>query len=185
MSRARLSIATLLVAVGLIAVGFAALRVSSRLWANACFSAALLLLVVSVAEVIYRQGPPRAFWGGFALFGWTYFLAAFGPTWLAPWRDMLITAPALSILEEQLLETPAPTKPAVRGAIPPSTRVSSTGYSELSPWTYWTAPDRANPFSSDSFSRIGHSLCCIGIAMAGGVFCLYLRELRDSSSPPP
>jgi hypothetical protein len=141
------------------------------------------LLVVSVAEVIYRPGRPRAFWGGFALFGWTYFLAAFGPTWLAPWRDMMITAPALAILEDQLLERAHPPMPTGRGAMPPSTRVSNTGYSELSPWTYWTAPDRSNPFSSDSFNRIGHSLFCIGIAMAGGVFCHYLRDFRDSSSP--
>ena len=97
----------------------------------------------------------------------------------------MITAPALAILEEQLLETPTPTKPTGRGAMPPSTRVSSAGYSELSPWTYWTATDRSNPFSSDSFNRIGHSLFCIGIAMAGGAFCHYLRDLRDSSSPSP
>ena len=56
MIRVRGSIASLLVGVGLLAVGFAALRVSSRLWASTLFSVALLSLVVAVAASIYRRG---------------------------------------------------------------------------------------------------------------------------------
>ena len=185
MSRTRVPLSALLVVVGLMAVGFAALRVSSRLWASACFSVALLMLVVAVAELIYRRGRVRAFWGGFALFGWTYLLIAFGPGPLTAWRDLLVSAPALAILEEKLLEPAVPSRPVGRGVVPASTRISSTGYSELSPWSYWTATDRSNPFSSDSFNRIGHSLFCLAIATAGGAFCQHLRDNQDPSSPSP
>ena len=95
MRRARVSIAMLLVYVALIAVGLAALRVSSRLWANVGFSLAVTLLVAAVAGLIYRRGPRRAFWVGFALFGWPYLLMAFGPSPFNAWRDLLVTTPAL------------------------------------------------------------------------------------------
>jgi hypothetical protein len=185
MIRARASIATLLLIVGLMAVGFAALRVSSRLWASACFSVVLLALIVSVAELIYRRGSRRAGWAGFALFGWSYFLIAFGPAPINAWRDLLVSAPALGILEEQLLEQPNPTRAVGPGRAGASTRVSTSGYTELSPWSYWTDTDRSNPFASDSFNRIGHSLFCLGFAIGGAAFCRRLHDSRDESSPSP
>ena len=72
---------------GFLAVGFAALRVSSRLWASTLFSVALLSLVVAVAALIYRRGPERDFWVGYVLFGGTYWLLSFGPAPLNAWRD--------------------------------------------------------------------------------------------------
>ena len=186
MIRSRVSIATLLVVVGLMAVGFAALRVSSRLWANASFSVVLLSLVVAIAALIYRQGPRRAFWAGFALFGWTYLILVFGPAPLNGWKDWLVTVPVLAMLEERLLIEAAPNAtgrpPASSRVIP---RAPQAAYAELTPWSYWTATDRSNPFSSDSFNRIGHSLFCFGIAMAGGAFCRFLRDTRDEPSSSP
>ena len=185
MIRPRASVAMLLLVVGLMAVGFAALRVSSRLWASACVSTALLGLVGSIAAILYRRGASRAFWVGYALFGWTYFLIAFVPP-LNTMRELLVSAPALGILEEKLLDDPPPpTKPGGRTGLPISNRVSSLGYTELSPWTYWTDTDRSNPFASDSFSRIGHALFCLAIAPGGGAFCRLLHDTRSPSSPSP
>ncbi len=182
MIRNRVSIATMLGLVGLLAVGFAALRVSSRLWATACFSAALLALVVSVAGIIYRSGRRRAYWSGFALFGWSYLLIAFGPPPFNAWRELLITTPVLAILEDQLLDqAPAPGIPPARAG---SSR-TSIAYVPLSAWSHWTGTDRSNPFSSDSFNRIGHSLFTLAVALGGGVFARFLRETRDVPSPSP
>ena len=184
MIRARASIATLLVVVGLLAVGFAALRVSSRLWACVCVSTDLLALVVSVAASIYRRDSVRAFWLGFSLFGWTYLILSLGPAPLNGWRDLLVTSPVLSMLEDKLLDVPTPT---MRGPASTAmgTRRASGPYPELTPWIYWTDTDRSNPFSSDSFNRIGHSLFCLGVALGGGVLCRYLHDSRDSSGPSP
>jgi hypothetical protein len=181
MIRARASIATLLVVVGLLAIGFAALRVSSRLWACACVSTDLLALVIAIGASIYRRGSRRAFWVGFALFGWTYLILALGPAPLNGWRDLLVTSPVLSMLEDRLLDAPTPTmRGGTLSAIGRAQRAS-----ELTPWTYWTDTDRSNPFSSDSFNRIGHSLFCLGIALGGGAFCRFLHDTRDKSSPSP
>jgi hypothetical protein len=189
MRRARASIAMLLVYIALFAVGLAALRVSSRLWANVGFSLAITLLLAAVAGLIYLRGESRAFALGFALFGWPYLLITFGPTPFGNWRDLLVTKPALAILEEYLKDaappvTPPPVTPP-RPLGPGAARMSGTRFVELTPWTHWTAPDRSNPFASDSFDRIGHSFFCIAIATAGGGFCRFLYHSRDESSPSP
>jgi hypothetical protein len=185
MFRLRASMAMMLTVVGLTAVGFAALRVSSRLWACVCVSSAILALVVSIAGIIYRRGSTRAFWVGFALFGWTYLIVSLGPAPLNAWRELLVTAPILSILEDQMLDVPTPTmRPPPSATLTPAARRSLT-FTELTPWVYWTDTDRSNPFASDSFSRIGHALFCLMIAMGGGVFCRALHDTQSPSSPSP
>lgn len=184
MIRARTSVASLLVFVGLMSVGFAALRVSSRLWANAMFSLAFGLLLVAVAGSIYRRGGVRAFCAGSALFGWAYFLATLGPSPLNALRDSMITTPLLIFLEAQMLEDVPVSPPGMaRGLVAPTRR--SSNFVELSPWSHWTATDRSNPFSSDSFNKIGHSLFCIGVALAGGVLCLRWQVARDAVGAGP
>ena len=79
----------------IISVGLAALRVSSRLWANVGFSLAITLLVAAIAGLIYQRGASRAYSLGFVLFGWPYLLIAFGPAPFNAWRDLLVTTPAL------------------------------------------------------------------------------------------
>lgn len=185
MKHARPSIARLLVYVGLAAVGLAALRVFSRLWANVAFSFALTALVASIALAIHRRGPGRSSWVGFALFGWAYFLTAFAPAPFNAWRDLLVTAPLLTILEEQVLHQPDPTLKARLRVVARPGRLATASQAELTPWTYWTATDRSNPFSSDSFHRIGHSLCCLGVALAGGIFCRLIRDARDETGSNP
>ena len=72
MRRIRFNIASLLVAVLFVAVGFAALRESSDLWDSGLFTLMLTVLLISILLAIHRSDARRAFWLGFALFGWTY-----------------------------------------------------------------------------------------------------------------
>jgi hypothetical protein len=174
----------LLVYVALMAVGLSALRASSRLWANVGFSLAVTLLVAAIAGMIYRRGERRAFWVGFALFGWPYLVMVFGPSPFNAWRDLLVTTPVLVILEDYLKGATPPVTPT-RPLVPGATRYGVNTFVELTPWTHWTASDRSNPFASDSFNRIGHSFFCIAIAIGGGVFCRFLYNSRDESSPSP
>ena len=72
MRRIRFNIASLLVVVLLVAVGFAALRESNDLWDSGVFTLTLGVLLISILLAVHRTESRRAFWIGFALFGWIY-----------------------------------------------------------------------------------------------------------------
>lgn len=84
MSRIRFSIAGLMAIVSIVAVGIAALRNASVLWASVTFTLAVVMMLAAVVGVAARRGRGRVVWFGFAVFGWAYLAAAFGP-W--PWLN--------------------------------------------------------------------------------------------------
>ena len=57
-----------------IALGLVALRSATMTWVAAMLGLALAVLTVSILLVIFRRGPQRAFWIGFATVGWMYLL---------------------------------------------------------------------------------------------------------------
>jgi hypothetical protein len=63
---------TLLVAVASVALGITALVNAESAWAHSLFFAVLAILTLAVPLAFYRDGERRAFWAGFALFGWVY-----------------------------------------------------------------------------------------------------------------
>jgi hypothetical protein len=75
----RFSIAGLIALVGIAATGFAAVRVASPGWSGGLFSLTILALLTAVLGIIYRRGPKRVFWVGFAIFGWTHLILASAP----------------------------------------------------------------------------------------------------------
>jgi hypothetical protein len=83
MQRFQISVRLFIALVMLIGVGLACLLYASAPWACLPRTVQLAALVISPLGVIYRRGARRAFWAGFALLGWGYLLATFGP-WLAP-----------------------------------------------------------------------------------------------------
>ncbi len=62
---------------------FASLRYASATWAGSVLFLTIGLLSWGILAAIYRQGAERAFWIGFALLGWVYFVLI-APPW---WRD--------------------------------------------------------------------------------------------------
>ena len=70
----RFSIRQLLLGTALVAVGCVALRSASPTWVAALLGVVLLVLTAAVPLAIFRQGAQRAWWFGFALFGWLYLL---------------------------------------------------------------------------------------------------------------
>jgi len=72
MKHIRFSIASLLLVVLFVAVGFAALRESNETWNSGDFTLTLAALLISILLAIHRTESRRAFWIGFALFGWIY-----------------------------------------------------------------------------------------------------------------
>src|SRR5687767_8956766 len=77
MNRFRFSLGTFLVVVTLLALGLAALVSQSRFAASAALTAYVVLLCVSLAGAVMPHAANRAFWIGFAIFGWTYWFAEF------------------------------------------------------------------------------------------------------------
>ena len=77
MSRFRFSIATFLTVVTLLAIGLAAMASQSRLATSAAYTAYLVLLGIASAGALLAAGTRRAFWVGFAIFGWTYWFVEF------------------------------------------------------------------------------------------------------------
>jgi len=75
----RFSIRQLLIATALVAVGCLAILNATPIVASAMMGAVALLLVAAIVLSIYRTGDKRAFWIGFAIFGWSYLLLCYGP----------------------------------------------------------------------------------------------------------
>jgi hypothetical protein len=73
----RFSIAGLMGAVLIVALGLAALRSASATWSSATFLATCGLLCLALVGAVCRGEAERAWWLGFALFGWGYLALAF------------------------------------------------------------------------------------------------------------
>jgi hypothetical protein len=77
MSGFRFSIATFLTVVTLLALGLAAMASQSALATSLVFTAFLVLLGIATAGAFLSAPHRRAFWVGFAIFGWTYWFVEF------------------------------------------------------------------------------------------------------------
>ena len=98
MRRFRFHIGTLVILVLILGVGFAALRESDETWDSSVFSLALGVLSISILLAIHRTGHRRAFWLGFALFGWAYLGLSLVPSI----ESRLITTKALAFLDSKM-----------------------------------------------------------------------------------
>lgn len=77
MFRFRFSLLHFLIVITLLAIGLGALASGSRLAASGVYSLFLVLICLALAGAIIVRGESRAFWIGFAVFGWAYFFLAF------------------------------------------------------------------------------------------------------------
>jgi hypothetical protein len=98
MRKIRFHIASIVILILLVAVCLAALRESNQIWDSSVFSITLGTLFMSILLTIYRLGPKRAFWLGFALAGWTYL----GFTLVPSIESRLITNKALVYLDSKV-----------------------------------------------------------------------------------
>jgi hypothetical protein len=74
----------MLFVIAAVAMAFAALRSGSDLWFGAVYTFTVVVLLLAVIVARFRPRGEKAFWFGFAVFGWGFFLLGF---W--PWRDPL------------------------------------------------------------------------------------------------
>lgn len=191
MSRIRFNIASLLVVVLFVAFGFAALRESSDLWESGLFTLTLTVLLVSILLAIHRAESRRAFWIGFALFGWIYLGLSLVPSI----ESRLITTKALAYLDSKV---PGRAQSFVTfsftGTVAPGNQVQSVAFSpdgrqiaasSLGTVKVWDATT-GRLFggwagTTENFVRIGHSLLALLAGWFGG---LLSRRLWRASRPP-
>lgn len=96
-SNQRLTIAGMLWMVATVGVCFAALRSATAVWAGLMAVMILAALLSGAVAAVFSRGRERAFWLGFAAFGWAFLLAEAGllgmdfkralDAPLSPWAD--------------------------------------------------------------------------------------------------
>jgi hypothetical protein len=190
----RFSIAGLMGLIVVVAVGVAALRFASELWAGILLMLTLGVLGASVLAFHERAGARRAWWRGFALFGWGYAVLALGPWASDAIAPNLPTTMGLDKLYERM-------HPEVEGRS--SRRIS---HLRLSRYLNATDPSStplvdssgariawAKAFSLatdatlESFRLVGHCLWALLVACVGGIVgrALHARGERTGSVPAP
>jgi hypothetical protein len=194
MKRFRVHLGTLVILVLLLGIGFAALRESNETWDSITFSITLCVLLISILLAVYRTEKRRAFWLGFALFGWIYL----GLSLLPSIESRLITTKALHFLDSKVPRSIQGSDPfdAIEMAdnSKPFSIPVNKGNGDLwegtvvtgssTPWlTYSLARPTMTGSSSttENFVRIGQSLLTLLAGWFGGQ--LSRRLCRDSRHP--
>ena len=195
MRRIRFNIASLLVIILVLGIGFAALRESNDLWDSGVFTLTLGILLFSILLAVHRTESRRAFWLGFAIFGWVYLGLALFPSI----QPRLITTKALAFVDSKLprsfLELDGNYDLFVANASQPNALVINKGDGD---WIADVTAAGSNPTRftnilagqslagfgpTEYFVRIGHSLFAVVSEFLGGQLSRYLyRMSRQTTS---
>jgi hypothetical protein len=169
MSVSRFSLRKLLVATACVAVVITALVSSSRLWADAIFSATIAFcLVAALAAFFCVNHITRDFWRGFCVIAWAYLFLTFGPWSVGQVRSHLITDQLLRPIQRWL----APLQAA--RYVEPGFQLRQTSEN-----SYQTGPNsRYSVWGGDwqATQRIGHSVWTILLGVIGGYLAVYFSK---------
>jgi hypothetical protein len=172
------------------AVAIAALRSATDTWAGIMLLLTLGLLACSLLGVRQRREARRAFWEGFAIFGWGYLILAFGPWFAEQVTPRLPTAQILTYLHSKIASSV--TNIRLDGSVSLQqggstltadsitfTVQGSGGSTTVSPQGFVSLA--AGGFSNyDSFVRIGQCLFALLAALTGAMVSrwMYAKERR-------
>ena len=209
MRRFQFSLRALLGATVFVAVACSTLLYASDTIASVVFTVTAVVLLAAVLAALFRRGTSRAFWVGFAIFGWGYLWLAHWPEpgwaglpatsrpgWHLQEHEGLATTNLLSFTYHALLPlvrtppppsgvwAPRPLYSAPAGSYPPSTAIGPGGSAAPLPPVAPAVPvmPAPTPFSYpslSSFMRVGHSLWAWLFAIFGGLLAPYLSATRE------
>jgi hypothetical protein len=195
-------------------VAFAALRSPNEWAASAILTVTFAVLLFSLLGSLFLQQGRRAFWTGFALFGWVYGLVNLGVGFGALTSQQLLTTQGLNRLHSILHPRPAvlpgmnaywsvPAAGVALAANPSGgwvadlTAYSPPGVATMSwPITYSPVCPNCGIVSASVFSepflRVGQSFTTLLIGLAGGIAavvvharaCRQDRHIQDATSSP-
>jgi hypothetical protein len=195
MRRFRFHLGTLVMIVLLLGVGLAALRESNEIWDSSVFSITLVMLSISILLAVHRTEKRRAFWMGFALFGWIYLGLSMAPSI----ESRLLTTKALAFVDSKVVRPISGSEALydllVANAWLPNALAINTGNGD------WiedvTAATGSNPArftnilggtslagfgTTENFFRIGHSLFAVVAAFLGGRLSKYLHTKNQQAT---
>ena len=177
-----------------LAVGLAGLKGATEEWDGAILGLTLVALLASVLLAVHARGSRRAYWLGFALFGWAYLALCQVPAIEA----RLPTTGGLTYLDSMFDVGVGPPKigPIPGGRPLPGLRVIRTANGDVSVGTspngtiqfFDTTTNRSMRFVSgarENFARIGHSLLALTLAWFGAIASRSLHDREAASSRQP
>jgi hypothetical protein len=173
--RLRYTLRQLLGLAVLVALALPALMYPSLWWAAAWLSGCLLVLGVSLLGTINRDADRRAFWIGFALFGWAYMIMLYGPVLDRHVGHRLATTKVLAYLQLRVHRASGQPK------------FFDPGPSEIAldpAWESYTIATETHEFPIpvpqwDFFQQVGHSLFALLLACFGGLVSKWLYSTRS------
>jgi hypothetical protein len=173
----RISLSTVLAIVAVVALGLAGMVSASRLATAAMGTVTLALLLAAILAAWLRAGSDRAFWVGFALFGWTY-LVLVNSDWVGGQFGHDLTAGLsdvgeVMVPEVQVLSVATPV-PGAR-AVPTQPAID------------WAEMMRQRQMKIGNFVQIARMLLSLCFALAGGFLARRIAERHGlrSGSPRP
>lgn len=182
MKSARFTIAGMLATIGGLGVGFAALTHPNDWAASALLTMTFGMLLLSLLVAVGNHDIRRAFWMGFALFGWSHGLVTLNVGLGGSVSQDLITTRAIERLRPILHPTQTAFAPMIMNGNGP---VPSSGFSPPSPyaWAFNGTQTGINTWpvicpscglitagtSVDAFSRIGQAVATVIVALFGGI----------------
>ncbi len=194
MRRFRFRIGSLLILVAFLGVGFAALREANHFWESLVLTASFGILLVSILLAVHRRAERRAFWIGFALFGWGYLgltmIPSIEPRLLTSWG--LTQLDALRAGDRALLVTDGSVRVNVgnnatiaSSSVAFSPNGSSMVTSNKGSLQIWSTGGRLiwAGGTTESFVQIGHSFVALILAWLGGQLSRLLHVRNQEPSP--
>ena len=192
MPKLRYNIANLLTIIFVLGVGFAALRESNDLWDSGVFTLTIGVLLISILLAVHRIDSRRAFWIGFALFGWAYLGLSLVPSI----ESRLITTKALAYLDSKVPGRSMVLYHVINTRTGPGTgndrvtwavggiRTATAGQGQVMLWDAATGKLLSGwSGTTENFIRIGHSLFALLAAWIGGQLSRRLYQSQRSSGP--
>jgi hypothetical protein len=188
MKRPRFRIASILVLVFYAALAIGALRAADDYWQSGLFGGTLLVLLVAVLLAIHRTSDKRAFWLGFAIFGWTYLGASLVP----PVESRLPTTRCLAYLDSKVPGRMTVWDDQISSNIrvidaTPSNNLQSFSVRPVGRTILTDLTDRLvlrGPSSGTmaNFLQIGHCIIALLMAFLGGQLSRFLQGRRHAEA---
>jgi hypothetical protein len=185
----RISLATLLAVIAVLALGLAGIVSASSFWTVAAATVTLALLLSAILGACLLDGDDRAFWAGFALFGWVY-LVLVNWDWVGGQFGHDLTAGLGDVAEAVIPEVPVTStpfgipmaQPTRQPASNPAQVVAAPSRSPLSANSYAgaLAMIRNRQIKIGNFVQIGRMLSSLVFALFGGFIARTIVDRRRS-----
>jgi hypothetical protein len=118
MPRVRYSLSSLMGIVALVSLAMAGATSASRRWTAVASTVTLAVLLGAILAAWQLERVDRAFWAGFALFGWTY-LVLVNWDWIGGQFGHDLTGDLSTCAEWLIADVPTPVVPPFAGMAPP------------------------------------------------------------------